>query len=62
MASNVMGSQNFSQPHSQTPQTIPLSLTQTPLANGEVIHPSLDKYGRLIQSRTGEKYMLGHHL
>lgn len=59
MASNVMGSQNFSQPHSQTPQTIPSSLTQTPLANGEVIHPSLDKYGRLIQSRTGEKVYVG---
>lgn len=27
--------------------------------NSEVIHPSLDKYGRLIQSRTGEKVYVG---
>lgn len=27
--------------------------------NPEVIHPSLDKYGRLIQSRTGEKLYVG---
>ncbi|KAL6453372.1 PUT3 Proline utilization trans-activator [Candida maltosa Xu316] len=28
-------------------------------SSGEVIHPSLDKYGRLIQSRTGEKVYVG---
>ena len=59
MASECNGVPELSQPHSQTPQTIPSSLTQTPLANGEVIHPSLDKYGRLIQSRTGEKVYVG---
>lgn len=28
-------------------------------AQNEIIHPSLDKYGRLIQSRTGEKLYVG---
>lgn len=31
-------------------------------SNNEVIHPSLDKYGRLIQSRTGEKLYVGSSL
>ncbi|CAX44948.1 proline utilisation trans-activator, putative [Candida dubliniensis CD36] len=54
MGPNIMGTLQ-----SQTSQTIPSSFVQPPPANGEVIHPSLDKYGRLIQSRTGEKVYVG---
>ena len=47
------------QPHMSTLNT---SLSGTGLSSSgatEVISPSLDKYGRLIQSRTGEKVYVG---
>ncbi|KAG7662355.1 PUT3 [[Candida] subhashii] len=47
---------NFPPPQQSfsAPDNVPL---QAP--DGEVIHPTLDKYGRLIQSRTGEKLYVG---
>lgn len=47
--------------HTKTPhnQTLFNELSTADFNTGEIIQPSLDKYGRLIQSRTGEKLYVG---
>ncbi|EGW35227.1 uncharacterized protein SPAPADRAFT_131412 [Spathaspora passalidarum NRRL Y-27907] len=46
-------SPSYIEPSITNPQTL------TNASGGEVIHPSLDRYGRLVQSRTGEKVYVG---
>ncbi|RLV90769.1 Proline utilization trans-activator [Spathaspora sp. JA1] len=50
--------QQQQQSSSSLPQPSSTSNPQNP-SGGEIIHPSLDRYGRLVQSRTGEKVYVG---
>ncbi|EGV60455.1 hypothetical protein CANTEDRAFT_111556 [Yamadazyma tenuis ATCC 10573] len=47
--------------HTKTPhnQLLFNEVTSSAFNTGEIIQPSLDKYGRLIQSRTGERIYVG---